>query len=435
MKRILLLTYYFPPCNLTASQRPYSWARYLNRFGYYPIVITRNWEVPIAEPRDAHRAAGLGVVHEICDGYEVYRVPFVPGWRDRLFTHGKGRVSRLLQRMLTLLEMFGQNLFWWVPSYRNLFRFALDYAKQNRSNLHGMVATANPYTMFFFGYAIHRKTGLPWVADYRDDWTSRNWGHWFNSVPVLGHLGRWLETRNERRWLATSSGLVSVSPHYVNSIAAHVKRSGAVVFNGYVEEDFAPFRQPGINAAFTVVYNGTLIPMQKVEIFLTVWKRLAEHYADKVSMKAIFMGTGYDAQQRRRIESFMLGFEHAVQVTDRMPRTEAIRLQCEAHVLLMIAYGSVKGSPGTKVFDYLGCHKPILLCPSDHEVLESIIAPSGLGMIADTEEELEPMLEEALLEFMKTGTVSRTANAETLNQYSREHQARLLAQALDDFWK
>jgi hypothetical protein len=118
-----------------------------------------------------------------------------------------------------------------------------------------------------------------------------------------------------------------------------------------------------------------------------------------------------------------------------MPRGQAIRLQCEAHVLLMIAYGSVKGSPGTKVFDYLGCHKPILLCPSDHEVLESIIAPSGLGMIADTEEELEPMLEQALLEFMKTGTVSRMANAETLNQYSRENQARLLAQALDEFWK
>ena len=47
MKKILIISYFFPPCNLTPSQRTISWARLLHKHGYYPIVITRRWDTKI----------------------------------------------------------------------------------------------------------------------------------------------------------------------------------------------------------------------------------------------------------------------------------------------------------------------------------------------------------------------------------------------------
>jgi glycosyltransferase involved in cell wall biosynthesis len=433
MKRILLLTYYFPPCNLTASQRPYSWARYLNHFGYYPIVITRSWDREITDPRDVHRVSGHQTEHEVCDGYEIYRLPYFPGWRDRLFTHGRGPIAGYFHRFLTLVEVFMQNVFWWAPAYRNLFFFAIEYAQKHRSELHGVLVTANPYTMFFLGYKVHKKTGLPWVADYRDDWTSRGWGHWFTRLPVLGILGRWLETRNEQKWLSTASGFVSISPEYVKSIGMHVNRPGEVVYNGYVDEDFARFRQTFNNEVFTVVYNGTLIPMQNIEMFLSAWIKMVDMHGKNIRMKLFFLGTAYDQKQKQRIEKYLFGYEDYFEVSGRMPRNEVIRKQSEAHLLLMVAYGAVKGSPGTKIFDYIACHKPVVLCPSDHDVIEQILTSSELAMIANDKQEAEDVLELAIAEFQATGNVKRNPNKEILERFSRFNQTRVLSEALNKF--
>ena len=48
MENVLIISYFFPPCNLTASQRAFNWAKYLKEFGYNPIVITRKWDQPIS---------------------------------------------------------------------------------------------------------------------------------------------------------------------------------------------------------------------------------------------------------------------------------------------------------------------------------------------------------------------------------------------------
>ena len=59
MKKVIVLSYFFTPCNLTASQRALGWAKYLKEFGYYPIIITRNWDLPIGKPEDAGISSGV----------------------------------------------------------------------------------------------------------------------------------------------------------------------------------------------------------------------------------------------------------------------------------------------------------------------------------------------------------------------------------------
>ena len=72
LKKVLVLSYFFPPCNLTASQRSLGWAKYLNKFGFYPIFITRNWEHHINGPEDMHHHSGNEIINEQYETHAVY---------------------------------------------------------------------------------------------------------------------------------------------------------------------------------------------------------------------------------------------------------------------------------------------------------------------------------------------------------------------------
>ena len=64
MQKVLIISYFFPPCNLTASQRVVSWAKYLHKSGYYPIIITRKWEKHVTSFDDCHYPTSKEVLIE-----------------------------------------------------------------------------------------------------------------------------------------------------------------------------------------------------------------------------------------------------------------------------------------------------------------------------------------------------------------------------------
>jgi len=65
MKKILVISYFYPPCNLTASQRTESWAKYLHNSGFYPIIITRKWEKHVKSFDDCHYSTSKEVLIEV----------------------------------------------------------------------------------------------------------------------------------------------------------------------------------------------------------------------------------------------------------------------------------------------------------------------------------------------------------------------------------
>ena len=96
MKKIIIISYFFPPCSLTASQRINGWAKYLNEFGYYPTVITRNWENNIASPEDVLKSAGDSIVHNKEETYEVYYLPYKASFRDRIFINNSNNTNEIM---------------------------------------------------------------------------------------------------------------------------------------------------------------------------------------------------------------------------------------------------------------------------------------------------------------------------------------------------
>jgi len=132
MKKILIISYFFTPCNLTAANRVTGFAKHLNKFGIFPIIVTRNWGLPINTPEDVLRTTGENSIHEVFDTHEVYYLPYKSSLRDRIFLSSKNSIikkytSKLLTILSMIFELFSNRF---IP-YANLFYFSLDYIKKH----------------------------------------------------------------------------------------------------------------------------------------------------------------------------------------------------------------------------------------------------------------------------------------------------------------
>src|ERR1700722_6727737 len=120
MEKVLIISYFFPPCNLTASQRAQSWANYLSQFGYKPVVITRRWDHPISHLSDVSKETPPEVLHEDNGNYEVYYLPYRPNLRDRLYVKYREGRFNFLRKFLTMCELVLQPFFNFVIPYHNI---------------------------------------------------------------------------------------------------------------------------------------------------------------------------------------------------------------------------------------------------------------------------------------------------------------------------
>ena len=85
-KKVLIISYFFPPCNLTASQRTYNWGKYFKEFGYDPIIITRKWDYPINTPSDIGKSSrSMDIEVLVNEKYKVYNMPYKSSLKDRIF--------------------------------------------------------------------------------------------------------------------------------------------------------------------------------------------------------------------------------------------------------------------------------------------------------------------------------------------------------------
>ena len=300
LKKVLILAYFFKPNSLTASNRPYYWVKYLHKFGYYPIVITRTWgDGKISSPKDIF-SKGANEVKRIdkFDHYEVHYVTYKPNVRDKLFIQDK---NRLLVKFVTLLALLTKG----ISKYFNEGKEVYNYAKEiiRDQCVKKMIITANPFVMFKYGYLLAKEFDLKWIADYRDDWTtselSENNGGFFLIVKRIDQI-------LEKKWVRSASLVTSVSKHYTNKISRFVDVKGSVLLNGF-EEFLCSDEKPNENC-FTLCFNGTLYETQEIEVLIDGVKEFLDKHPD-ISFKMKFPGLAFSKGQNHRVQNLIKGYE------------------------------------------------------------------------------------------------------------------------------
>ena len=428
MKKILILSYFFPPGNLPGSYRIYSWAKYLNRFGFYPIIITRNWEHNISILRDMSKDTSCKILHKKEEGYEVYYMPYKGNWRDQLYNKYENNSFVTLRRVLTFFELILQNFCNSVIPFRNIYTQAKQVIEKEK-DIQLIIASGKPFIIFKFCYMLNKKYKIKWLADYRDEWNSSQWKR---HLAYSQRFIQLLESYSEKKWVATSESILTVSDFLELRISDFVLKQGNVIMNGFDEDDFLNMDSSSSFQEFTIIYNGTLYFSQPIEIFLNGLKKIIDKYTNKIKIIIYFPGLEIDIDKTRFVKELMQDYQDNIKISGRIKKEKIIALQSKAHILLMIAHTGIKGAYSSKMFEYLAFKKPIILCPSDNDVLEKLIKETNTGFICNNSSEVEDLLDRMIYEYINNKTIQINPNKEVIKKYTRKRQTEILAGIMDN---
>ena len=233
-KRVLVVSYYWPPSGGGGVQRWLKFAKLLPEFGWDPIVVTpSNPDVPVTDPslsRDVH------------DGVEVWSFPVWEPTRALSKLGLQGNTSRLGADQSSspslasrLVKWVRGNVFvpdarvgWVKPTTRKVL------ARLRHEPVDLIVTTGPPHSMHLIGLALKRATGLPWVADFRDPWSTMDYLDDFG----LGPRARRLIAKMERAVVASADRILVTSPGALQEIGLDDTSKGAVIPNGWDKDDF-----------------------------------------------------------------------------------------------------------------------------------------------------------------------------------------------------
>ena len=426
MKKIVILSYFYPPCNLTASQRVYAFARYLPDSGFYPIVVTRNWDIRIKNQFDISKPSGKEVIHERSGNSEVYYLPFKGSRRDRFIEkYGKDKFT-LYRKILTFCELIMESFERFPKAWMTFYHKADELIRKEKAEY--LLISANPFWQFYFGYLLKKKyPHLKWVADYRDDWTTGELGRKYDFGSRIIHR---FARKNEKKWLKEADLITSVSTILSQRIGEFVDKPFKTIANGFFIESIDVLKKLHNPKEFIITYTGYLYQQQRVDWFINALKQAIDKHRQEVFIKVQFIGSGYEPVTEQRIRKLMQGYEKNLLITERLSREDSIRVEAASDLLLMVAYRDFKGIPGSKLYQYIGNQKPIFLCPSDNDIVENILEETGLGIICHSQEEAVKKLEDLILKHIRLEPLIPELPRERYMKYSRCQQVARLAGTL-----
>lgn len=426
MKKILILSYFFPPCSLTAANRIESWANYLTQFGYYPVIVTRNWDIPIQKPSDVLLSTGKKIVHQKNEKYEVYFLPYKASLRDKWFA-SESKIKKKLAKLLTFKDLFSELIFNKAIPYANLYDFSRKLLREDNQYVY-ILTSGNPYLQFKLTYQLHKETNIPWIADYRDSWTS-NEMRWKQARGIDKPILR-IQRVFEKKWVNTAEFFTTACDYFAEMIHRVVDIPGHIIMNGYEFPPNMPSEQKSSNKLI-LLYNGTVYFNQDIETLLNCIKKINNDIHSKLKIEIKFIGAAFDPNQAKRIKKASVGIEDYVIITPWMTKEEVIQEQLNADVLLMLSYGEFSKIHSSKLFEYVGLKKPTILFPNDHGVINEVLTDTGLGLICENETELMKTLTKCILQKTQNATLIDNTQIKNTENYSRKKQVENLATILD----
>ncbi len=103
----------------------------------------------------------------------------------------------------------------------------------------------------------------------------------------------------------------------------------------------------------------------------------------------------------------------------------------QSHLLLMVAHKGLKGVPGSKLYEYIGSQKAVLICPSDQDIIEATLSKTGQAIITNNANEAYSKLSRILDDYLLHRRVNIPLNPEVAQEYTRSNQCKKLASILD----
>ena len=438
MKRVLIISYYWPPTGGSGVQRWVKFAKYLPALGWQPVIYTPEnpEQLAVDETLAGEVPAEAEIIRRrIVEPYDMYKKVL------RRSGHSKEAVEvnpvnaqnkSFLQKMAMWVR---GNLFrpdprcWWI---RPSVRFLKKYLKDHPVDL--IVSTGPPQSMHLIGRKLAQETGLPWIADFRDPWTKI---FYFKHLSMTRATKRWHE-KMEKRVLDEATRVVAVSPLVQQEFQTMTKTPVELITNGFDECDFAAEKCPeaygGPDKNFTVTHTGLFAADGNPTV---LWEVLAEKCSKdsvfKKLLKIRLIGKT-DEQIIKAIEDAGLG--DCLENLGYQPHAEAVAQQRKASLLILPLrkepeYKAVL--PG-KLFEYMASYRPILGIGQPDGAMSMILNDTKTGVVLDWEdrESIAKYIERCWEKHLEGRLSVEDAD---MSQFTRRNLTRRMAQLFEEVTK
>jgi glycosyltransferase involved in cell wall biosynthesis len=410
-RRVLFISYYFPPLGMGGTQRVAKWGKYLLRLGWEVSVLTVK---PIA-----YYAFDNSLLDELKSA--------------RIIRSGSLDPARLLYLLRRQKERGGGGkegstswLFWFlVPDTKILWvPFALWQAWREirRNKIPFVVTSGPPHSSHLIGWLLAKLARVKWVSDFRDSWLQGN------LLPAPTKWHRWLHRAMEKRILTDAHAVTTTSQWLAVTLAGTGKRrTGTTHFlpNGYDAEDFA---EPiaASDQCFDVAYIGAISSFADPQTLLEGFRLFVETaQLEPTAARLHFIGADVTGQLAGWIKQNEL--EQYVRRSGYLSHREAITEIRRADLLVyLVRPGSFPALIPGKTFEYIAAGKPVLAIGDCIEGMQLLMQHTRFRHCAF--EAIDAIQLALLAFFQEFRHGSRPQRFTPPAEFSREWQAKKLAE-------
>ena len=356
MKKVLIITYYWPPAGGSGVQRWLKFSKYLPKYNWQPIIYTP--ENPYFEVKDQ------ALLNDIPAEAKIWKSPIWEPYalKDKLFgkgsesqsagviTNKKSLKNKVLNWVRGNVFIPDPKIYWVKPSVKVLLKKILE------EDIHHIITTGPPHSMHLIGLGLKKAMpNLKWIADFRDPWSELDLLNEFqlNNSSMKKHKDL------EREVLQIADVTLTVSETWVKDLKRLGGNRVELITNGYDADDFE--LKPKTNDKFIIGHYGLLNHLRNPKYLWKSLNSLCEENNEFNGRLEIHLSGNIDTEVIAEIESYSC-LKGKVKQLGYLSHAQVLEQYNQVDVLLLLLFNSKSGIgnyPG-KIFEYFAAKKTIL---------------------------------------------------------------------------
>ena len=385
MKKVLVITYYWPPGGGAGVQRWLKFAKYLRNFDWEPVIYTaKNGEMPVIDgslEKDIPKNTII-LKTKIWEPYNIYKFFIGRIKNDKINASFLSETKKTSLKEKLSVWIRGNffipdaRKFWIKPS----ISYLKNYLQQNKIDV--IVSSGPPHSMHLIALGLKKEfPNIKWIADFRDPWTNIDF---YNELKLSKSSDK-KHKALELKVLENADVILCIGNEMKEDFKKIYRKQTEkfkVITNGYDEEDVFKGTLEK-DKKFSIAHIGTLVKSRNPEVLWKVLKELINENAGFKNELEIKLVGKIDINVIESIATY--GLKDFVKKINYLPHNEVIKEQQKTKVLLLLVNQTknAKGILTGKVFEYFAASVPILaIGPVDGD-LAHIIKTTESGIISD----------------------------------------------------
>jgi hypothetical protein len=423
-KKLLIITYYWPPAGGPGVQRWLKFVKYLPDFGIEPIVyVPENPSYPIIDEN---------LISEISEKATIIKRPILEPYGFAAF-FSKNKTKKISSGIIpnTKKQSFLDKMLLWIrgnvfiPDARVLWvkpsvSFLEKYILEN--DIETIITSGPPHSLHLIGLELKMKCNINWLADFRDPWTTIG----YHKALKLSSFAAHKHKKLEHQVLNSADVIIVTSESTKTEFQSITSKPIQVITNGYDIENIGKLK---LDSKFSLAHIGSLLSERNPKF---LWQCLSELIHENPLFEANFELKLIGAISPDVLDSIHdFGLSKYINNLGYVSHREALEQQRKSQVLLLIEINSedTKSIIPGKLFEYMVSERPIIGIGPEGADFSKILKETNTGIFVnyDEKEKLKSTIENYFKEFLE-GNLS--SNAVGLQNYSRENLTKQLVSIL-----